>query len=326
MPNWIFCDMEENVHASRLVGVLRKLGIDIFFTSYKSHKLEYSKVMFVAEVDNIPKALLQSNAFLIGISWSYDIERNLGSERGRTKLASVFKRLNMLVVDCQHYYEKALSIGIDQRKLWKMPYGLDLDLEFYKPKLSRKSISKTPMFYSNRKWEKNYGLNDIFAVASTLVKSNFNFKITLSNSGSLRSSLEKQYKDLLDKGFIECLGKVSESKNSSLLRQADFFLSASLQDGWSVSILEAMAIGTPVIVSSIGSNLDLIQDRISGFVFLAGTESSLVETIKSAKNDVSKPGVLSNIVKTARDKIEREADLNVNLSRLLLEIERRLKQ
>lgn len=326
MPNWIFYDLEENVHASRLLGVLKKLGIDIFFKSYKSHKLEYSKVMFVAEVDNIPKALLQSNAFLIGISWSYDIERNLESERGRTKLASIFKRLNMLVVDCQHYYEKALSIGIDQRKLWKMPYGLDLDLEFYKPYLDRKSISKTPMFYSNRKWENNYGLNDIFAVASTLANNNFNFKITLSNNGSLRIPLEKQYKDLLDKGFIECLGEVSESKNSSLLRQADFFLSASSQDGWSVSILEAMAIGTPVIVSSISSNLDLIQNTISGFVFLTGSESSLVETIKSAKNDANKPGVLPNMVKTARDKVEREADLNINLSRLLVEIERRLKQ
>jgi glycosyltransferase involved in cell wall biosynthesis len=326
MPNWIFYDSDENVHASRLVGVLRKLGIDIFFNSYKSIKSEYSNVMFVAEVDNIPEALLQSNAFLIGVSWSYDIERKLESECGRTKLARIFKRLNMLIVDCEHYYEKALSIGIDQGKLWRMPYGLDLELEFYRANLDRRNKSKTTMIYSNRKWEKNYGISDIFAAASTLANDNFNFKITLSNDGSLRSPLEKQYKDLLDKGFIQCVGKVSESQNSNLLRQADFFLSTSSRDGWSVSILEAMAIGTPVIVSSIGSNLDLIQDKISGFIFSTGLESSLVETIESAMNAINRPGVFSNIAKTAREKIEKEADLNVNLSRLLVEIERRLSK
>jgi glycosyltransferase involved in cell wall biosynthesis len=77
--------------------------------------------------------------------------------------------------------------------------------------------------------------------------------------GSLRPVLESS-------GRFVITGWVSRETAMSLTRSADVFLQASLWEGMSFALLEAMALGRPCVVSNVVGNRDLIRHRVTGYV------------------------------------------------------------
>jgi len=67
---------------------------------------------------------------------------------------------------------------------------------------------------------------------------------------------------------------------ASLLKLSDFFVLSSHSEGLSCSIIEAMAAGLPVIATDVGSNRELVQDNITGFVVRSGNPDHLAEKMK----------------------------------------------
>lgn len=67
---------------------------------------------------------------------------------------------------------------------------------------------------------------------------------------------------------------------ASLLKLSDFFILSSYSEGLSCSIIEAMAAGLPVIATDVGSNSELVQDNITGFLVRPGSPEHLAEKMK----------------------------------------------
>jgi len=53
----------------------------------------------------------------------------------------------------------------------------------------------------------------------------------------------------------------------SILKSSDIFILASQSEGLSCSIIEAMAVGLPAIVSNVGGNRELIKNGVNGYLF-----------------------------------------------------------
>jgi glycosyltransferase involved in cell wall biosynthesis len=315
MHSWIFFDAKENIHADRFVRALDELEFDVRFETYEHSSGSLGKFLFVAEIDKVPQEILESKSFLVGVSWAYDIERNLNSPYGLGLLRKVIERINLLIVDCQFYYEKVLSLGIESKKVLKMPYGVDLN--FFEFQAKDFYLSDLPTFYSNRKWEAGYGHETILRAVELMVESGYKFRFILSNNGTLKKRLISHYDHLFQNGFIKDVGDVDEFQNSYFLRKSDYFVSASIKDGWSVSILEAMALGTPVIVTSIDQNSDLIIDGKTGISFSPESTSSLVEKMALAIEMLRNPKKLQEIAIAARRAIELKADYRQNIKHLV---------
>lgn len=71
-----------------------------------------------------------------------------------------------------------------------------------------------------------------------------------------------------------------------LMSLSNVAVSSSRQEGLPVNIMEAMAIGLPVIASSCRGNIDLIRNGYSGFIFDNQNPLDLVEKIMKIKKDV----------------------------------------
>lgn len=82
---------------------------------------------------------------------------------------------------------------------------------------------------------------------------------------------------------------------------ADIFLFPSLREGLSVSMMEAMAMGVPIICNSIRGNTDLIDDGING-VLINNTVEEAVKAIKLLLNNSS---LRESISMAEREKIEQ---------------------
>jgi glycosyltransferase involved in cell wall biosynthesis len=77
----------------------------------------------------------------------------------------------------------------------------------------------------------------------------------------------------------EYVGVVAGDAKLKLLHEAAIFVLPSYSEGFSRALLEAMAVGKPVICTPVGAHGEVIQDGINGFLIDAGDEHALAERI-----------------------------------------------
>lgn len=82
---------------------------------------------------------------------------------------------------------------------------------------------------------------------------------------------------------VELLGERGDTWE--LMRAADFVVLPSLREGLSNVILEAMVCGRPVVASSVGGNLELVEPMRTGLLFPSGDEGALTAAMRRLVND-----------------------------------------
>jgi glycosyltransferase involved in cell wall biosynthesis len=85
------------------------------------------------------------------------------------------------------------------------------------------------------------------------------------------------------------------------LRGASVCVVPSIEDGFCLVVMEAMASGTPVIVSDQVGAKDLVTDGVDGFVVPAGDPPSIAERLSTLKDD---PDLVSRMGAAARRRVE----------------------
>jgi len=102
--------------------------------------------------------------------------------------------------------------------------------------------------------------------------------LKIAGDGPLRPFLENRLSTLRQ---VEYLGRCEHRQILELLRQARFLVFPSeWYEGLPMVIVEALACGTPVIASALGSMTELIQDGTNGYSFEPGNPDSLAGCIR----------------------------------------------
>lgn len=116
----------------------------------------------------------------------------------------------------------------------------------------------------------------------------------------------KCYSDLAKKKGIEKLvvfhGKAPHSMVPSYLKSADICVVASRLENFPITVLEAMASGTPLIASNIGSLREIISNGEDGILFKTENADSLAEAILTLYRDLDlRKKVSQNALKKAAE-------------------------
>jgi glycosyltransferase involved in cell wall biosynthesis len=147
--------------------------------------------------------------------------------------------------------------------------GIDLDL--YKPKqknntlLNQPSIKKTDFvvgYFGRLSEEKG---PDIFLEIAKICQTPLfkNVKFIMTGSGPMQDDIISLSQSFKKKNFYY-LGLVDDT--SQYISSCDIVLLPSRQDGRPLIVLEALALGIPVIANNIGGLSELIQHRNSGYL------------------------------------------------------------
>lgn len=102
--------------------------------------------------------------------------------------------------------------------------------------------------------ENHKGLEDIIKVARILKNiDSMNFKIILAGKGKGKyiNKINKMIERFKLSENITLSGYVSEDKKFELLRRSRIFLFLSYEEGWSISVMEAASVGTPIVAYSL---------------------------------------------------------------------------
>jgi glycosyltransferase involved in cell wall biosynthesis len=106
-------------------------------------------------------------------------------------------------------------------------------------------------------------------------------QLVLAGEGRELAALDNQARSLgltIGPGqSVEFAGLVGEP--ALALRQADLFVLPSREEGMSIALLEAMALGIPIVASLIPGNLRLIEDGVHGRLVPPEGPAALARTI-----------------------------------------------
>jgi glycosyltransferase involved in cell wall biosynthesis len=187
------------------------------------------------------------------------------------------------------------NLGIEGKKISTLPMGVDE--KFLPPeKYQKNKRDNHPiMVLSNRKFLPIYNVSLLIRAIPIVLKEEPDVRFIFAGDGPQRKHLEKQAENLAIGSAVQFLGWVMHEEMAKLLSRADIYVSTSLDDGTSVSLLEAMASGAFPIVTDIPSNREWISDGENGFLVPTDQEKSLAEKIVEA---IRNPDILER----SRDK------------------------
>ena len=137
--------------------------------------------------------------------------------------------------------------------------------------------------------------------------------MTYLGDGSLLSELKQQVNDLSLNEYVGFQGRVQNDELPNVLGQHDVYLSASLWDGTSLSLLEAMATGLFPIVSNIKANSEWLRHGVDGLLYKVGDAEDLANCILQLLRE---PEIAPKAALRNRELVVAEADRNKNMKRL----------
>ena len=115
---------------------------------------------------------------------------------------------------------------------------------------------------------------------------------------------------------VRLLGSLDASGVRSLLADSQVFVLPSHWEGQPIAILEAMAAGLPVVVSSVGANPDVVRDGLDGFVVPSHDAPALAEALRRL---IADPDLRKRMGASARERAEASYDRRVLRAAILEE-------
>ena len=141
---------------------------------------------------------------------------------------------------------------------------------------------------------------DIISAAGFLRDQGIMARFFIVGEGELKEQLQSQIKAAKLENSVEILGFRDDI--TELLQIADLFVLPSLDEGMPMSLLEAAAVGLPIVATEVGDIPKLIVDQVSGSVVPAGEPEILAQAIAAQIED---PNTGTNLAAAARKRVEQ---------------------
>lgn len=262
-------------------------------------------------------ALAEFHPFL-AMSWGSDIlvdAEKSAESREATRIA--LDAADGFFCDCDTVLRKAQKIvEFRHHRVVQLPWGLHPGV--FSPEGETVQFPfhhQDFLFICTRSWEPVYGIGVLLRAFEMAVKQVPHLKLLLIGHGSQESEVLSfiEEHDLEEKVLIP--GFVSNVDMPKYFRSANAYISCAESDGTSVSLLEAMATGLPVIVADNDSNREWITDGENGWLGKIRSPESFAAKMLLAFEQ--SPADRARISVINQEIVARRANWDANFPRLL---------
>jgi glycosyltransferase involved in cell wall biosynthesis len=137
-------------------------------------------------------------------------------------------------------------------------------------------------------------------LALEAVAANESVRLVIAGEGDRRSALERRAAELGIAGRVRFLGAQPRGRVLELFRAADAGLLSSSWENFPHTVVETLAVGTPVLATTTGGVAELVRDGENGLLVPAGDAAALAEAIRRYFSDA---GLRSRLQAAAADSV-----------------------
>lgn len=117
-------------------------------------------------------------------------------------------------------------------------------------------------------------------VALAAVAANPEVHLLIAGEGPEREDLEKAARELGAAARVRFLGPLARQGVLELFRAADASILSSSWENFPHTVVEALAVGTPVLATAAGGVAEVVKDELNGLVVPVGDTAGLTEAVR----------------------------------------------
>lgn len=197
---------------------------------------------------------------------------------------------DLVTGDSQDILRACTALGASARRCYEILWGVDFD-QFHpgRPQRVREELgipSGAPVVFSPRSFTQPYYNLDVIIEACTLLKSDrADVHVVFAGYEGDQTPFEERARAAgLDRD-THFVGRIPHDRFGEYLVATDVFVSVPSVDATAVSLLEAMACGTAIVVSALPSSLEWIEHDRTGMVVPPRDAHALHSTLRTLVDD-----------------------------------------
>jgi glycosyltransferase involved in cell wall biosynthesis len=224
----------------------------------------------------------------IAMSWGSDIL--IESERDelkRLRTIQALREADCFLCDCMAVHERAMLLS-DRAELPVVQFPWGIDLKHFSPTGPVSGLrvdlgwQNETVVLSTRSWEPGYDVDIVLEAFAEAALLNRSLRLILLGSGSLDERINGQIAEHGLEDLVCRPGRISQDKLPCYYRASDVYLSCAPSDGSSISLLEALGTGLPVIAADAPGNREWIVPGAHGWLELGGDSQAFALAIVRA--------------------------------------------
>lgn len=231
------------------------------------------KVIKQYEPDLIQAGPIQRSAFLAALSgfrplltmsWGYDLLMDVHRNPWWAWATRyTLRRTDALLGDCDTIRNLSIDYGMDPERIVTFPWGANI--EKYSPGDDgglRERLGwgeEHFVLLSTRGWSSIYGVEDLAMAFAEAAQERPELRLLMLSNGPLAPKIRKIFMNARVEDRVHFPGLINQADLPRYYRAADLYISSSHSDGTSISLLEALASGKPVLLTDIPGNQEWVS-------------------------------------------------------------------
>jgi glycosyltransferase involved in cell wall biosynthesis len=151
--------------------------------------------------------------------------------------------------------------------------------------------------------------------AAMLAAEGLDFELVLAGDGEMRGDIEAAVERLGLAAKVRITGWISSAQVRNELAAARAMVLPSFAEGLPVVIMEALAVGRPVLSTYVAGIPELVRDGVEGWLFEAGSTAAAARAMRACL--AATPEVLSAMGEAGRARVLARHQIDTEAARLL---------
>lgn len=189
----------------------------------------------------------------------------------------LYRRTSIVTLSESSRAELIAKMGFDPKRVRVVPPGIDARYSVAGDK------SEHPLVVAVGRLMPSKGFDRLIGAIDEVRRARPDVELVIVGDGSERDALLRRVGELHATEWVRLVGRVSDAELVSLYRRAWLVASASVSEGWGMTLTEAAACGTPAVATRIAGHADAVDNGRSGM--LVDSDRELAGTITRVLTD-----------------------------------------
>jgi len=176
-------------------------------------------------------------------------------------------------------------------------------------------VPTAPRFVCVGRLSEQKGHLVLLEAAAQLAREGTDFEIVIVGDGPLRGEIERRIRRHGLLGRVRILGWLGAAQVRQEIVAARALVLPSFAEGLPVAVMEAFALGRPVITTSIAGTPELVEEGVSGWLLPAADVQALAAALRAASE--ASPAQLQRMGRAGAERVAREHDVNSETKKLV---------
>jgi glycosyltransferase involved in cell wall biosynthesis len=147
-------------------------------------------------------------------------------------------------------------------------------------------------------------IDSLLHATALVVRDDPSFRLEITGDGTCLAALRQTTASLRLEEHVRFLGQVRDIP--SVLARAGLFVLSSISEGISLTLLEAMASGLPIVATRVGGNPEVVAEGETGFLVPPQNPSALADALLRLRRD---PALGAQLGQASRQRVEALFDV-----------------